>query len=322
MIFPEQTSTAFPLDEHNEPKTISNPYVIDEIRKGTKDITIILVASVHGNEIEGMKVIKRVFSDLHNHCPIDNIHIIGICASPEAQKAKKRFIDEDLNRLWNNQIFQYIHTIAPQKRNVEQRIILKLYAMMKFVIESAPNHVYLIDLHTFSSNGDAFIMGQLENDMAAYLNKVCHIPMVLNERDYIKNTIVGYWSRKKINAIIIEGGKKGTKKAINNIYYILCRALKGIAKKYIPPPIKLISDYSMDDRFPIQYSICYRYNAPSNHLFKMASDYINFQKINEGEVLATEAGKPIYSALNGHILFPLYQKKGDDGFFIVKRVRA
>ena len=52
----------------------------------------------------------------------------------------------------------------------------------------------------------------------------------------------------------------------------------------------------------------------------MNPGYSNFQKIKEGEVLAKDKHGEIVSHTDGMILMPLYQKKGEDGFFIIREV--
>jgi succinylglutamate desuccinylase len=49
----------------------------------------------------------------------------------------------------------------------------------------------------------------------------------------------------------------------------------------------------------------------------MQPGYKNFQPIKKGELLAQQNGKPIYSEWDAYIFMPLYQKQGNDGFFVV-----
>ena len=53
----------------------------------------------------------------------------------------------------------------------------------------------------------------------------------------------------------------------------------------------------------------------------MKPGYKNFQKISKGEVLAEDRNGHIVSQYNGRILMPLYQKQGEEGFFIIKEIK-
>jgi len=50
----------------------------------------------------------------------------------------------------------------------------------------------------------------------------------------------------------------------------------------------------------------------------MYPDYKNFQKVSKGEVIAKDKNGEIVAPVDALILMPLYQKQGDDGFFLIK----
>ena len=52
----------------------------------------------------------------------------------------------------------------------------------------------------------------------------------------------------------------------------------------------------------------------------MRPDYKNFQRIKKGEKLAFDDSEEVSSPDDGLILMPLYQKRGEDGFFLVKEI--
>ena len=63
-----------------------------------------------------------------------------------------------------------------------------------------------------------------------------------------------------------------------------------------------------------------KFDIAADGQFIMNPGYENFQIIKEGEFLATYNNKKIYSKSNGRILMPLYQSKGEDGFFLIKDI--
>jgi len=60
---------------------------------------------------------------------------------------------------------------------------------------------------------------------------------------------------------------------------------------------------------------------PEDH-FKMNKGFNNFQAIKKDIPLAQSNDREIVSKWNNRIFMPLYQSKGDDGFFIIRRIPA
>jgi hypothetical protein len=60
--------------------------------------------------------------------------------------------------------------------------------------------------------------------------------------------------------------------------------------------------------------------APEDE-FKMKPGFENFQKVRRGQVLAQDRYGQIRARENGMVLLPLYQKLGDDGFFLGREVK-
>jgi succinylglutamate desuccinylase len=53
----------------------------------------------------------------------------------------------------------------------------------------------------------------------------------------------------------------------------------------------------------------------------MRPGYRNFQRVAKGEIVATDRRGPVRTREAGRILMPLYQVKGNDGFFLVREFR-
>ena len=49
----------------------------------------------------------------------------------------------------------------------------------------------------------------------------------------------------------------------------------------------------------------------------MLPGFEGFQKITAGQLLAYDDGVEVRAPMDGRILMPLYQQKGNEGFFIV-----
>jgi hypothetical protein len=68
------------------------------------------------------------------------------------------------------------------------------------------------------------------------------------------------------------------------------------------------------------YEIRRRQGLEPTDEFKMNAGFENFQKLKKGQPLATLNGKVLKAHENAQIFMPLYQAKGDDGFFVIKKI--
>ena len=74
------------------------------------------------------------------------------------------------------------------------------------------------------------------------------------------------------------------------------------------------------DRVPSILEVCYRHALTGEDEFEMRPGYSNFQPVARGEVLAKDKHGSIRASEMGHILMPLYQGLGNDGFFLTRQV--
>ena len=54
--------------------------------------------------------------------------------------------------------------------------------------------------------------------------------------------------------------------------------------------------------------------------FKMLPNFKNFQRIKEGQIIAEDINGNISASDDSLILMPLYQKQGEDGFFLIQKL--
>jgi hypothetical protein len=64
----------------------------------------------------------------------------------------------------------------------------------------------------------------------------------------------------------------------------------------------------------------YRHPVCADDDFEMEPGFHNFDQIAKGQVLAHDRNGPVRAPETGLLLMPLYQKLGEDGFFIGRRV--
>ena len=69
---------------------------------------------------------------------------------------------------------------------------------------------------------------------------------------------------------------------------------------------------------PSKVQFLYKHIVEDNDEFVMNLGFSNFDEVQKGDWLASDKNGKILALSDGYILMPLYQKQGNDGFFIVR----
>ncbi len=79
---------------------------------------------------------------------------------------------------------------------------------------------------------------------------------------------------------------------------------------------KILSQAALN--LPKLTEFAYKHTLKPDDDFEMLPGFNNFDKIFKVQQLANDKNGPIYASIDGYILMPLYQKQGEDGFFIIQ----
>jgi hypothetical protein len=77
---------------------------------------------------------------------------------------------------------------------------------------------------------------------------------------------------------------------------------------------------SGSEGLPRVVEVRYRHHIEPADGFLMDPGYVSFQPVRAGQALGRDIEGPVRAPETGRLLMPLYQKLGQDGFFIVRRV--
>lgn len=281
--------------------------------------TIVFFGGIHGNETAGVFALKEVFSNI----PQEQVQgsIYAISGNLKALEVNQRYIHKDLNRLWLNGDWDVIKLNGKEHHeDAEQR---ELFNIIKTLFKEEEGPFYFIDLHTTSSKTLPFIT---IND--ALINRKFSsqfpVPVVLGIEEYLDGPLLSYINQLGYVSLGFESGQHDEVSAItNNVAFIYLSLVftKILAKEYIKDFNTYYSTLTKESESNKDiFEVVHLHKLQDNEDFKMKPNFKSFQNVSKGEVIATSQNKNIHSPYSAKIFMPLYQTKGREGFFIIKRI--
>jgi succinylglutamate desuccinylase len=299
---------------------------------------VIAIAATHGNEPAGVAALTEVFRMLEEEArAVPDFffkgQITGLIGNLTAYKAGQRFIDKDLNRIWNPEFVDgLLKKPIDELQNEEQELVQLLLKIRSLINQSRAKHLIIIDLHTTSAEGGIFSIPLEDDQESIQLAATIHAPVVLGLLKGLSGTLMHYASGnhflceglpEKVCCVAFEAGQHfdplSVNRSISAVISIL-RATACIGQEDVDHQHDdILLAYTAD--LPKLTRIMYVHHIGPDDHFTMHAGYVNFQPVHKGEQLAIAHNGPVFAPQEGLILMPLYQPKGTDGFFIVEVVK-
>lgn len=301
-------------------RSLSINRTIAEIHGSEKGPTVVFFGGIHGNEVSGVFALKEVFNTIPaNTIPVKG-SIYAISGNLKALKKGQRFIDKDLNRIWTLDNIYNKSSSAFVAEDQEQDEILKL--LEDIVYQNQPPF-YFIDIHSTSSKSIPFIT---IND--ALINRrfseLFPVPIVLGIEEYLEGPLLSYINQLGYVSLGIEVGQHDEKESIQNavafinLALVFTRSIKTEDMVGFRIYFNMLEELCKDKcSF---FEVKYREQLMAGDSFAMCGDFDSFQEISKGQLLAHKNSELINARENGLIFMPQYQKQGEDGFFIIRKI--
>ncbi len=301
--------------------------LIGKIESGNQGPTLVFSGGIHGNEPSGVIALVNVLNTLQKqNIPLKG-NLLAIIGNVQALHAGMRYITQDLNRLWTPDHIYKLHNggfdtneITPE---VEEMIAID-NKLIKFVKGKPAEHRYFIDLHTTSSFSAPFAAIDKMHQSIAFA-RLLPIPFIVNLDDYLKGTLLHYLDHINFGAMVFEAGQHDDPNSVRiheALIWMVLVTSGALAQHNVPNyegKLTLLS--GLHPNYNDAYQIIHR--EPANQPgFKMLPGFVNFQPIKKGQPLATTQSKQILSPYNGFMFMPLYQNQGQDGFFIIEKLKT
>lgn len=284
--------------------------------------TLVVVSGLHGNEPAGVRASQRIRDALTRAATPLQGQLILVLGNVTAFLEGQRFVERDLNRAWTAQQIRSLQEdggIGVEDR--EQRDLLET---LEAILAEAEGDVFLLDLHTTSAPGSAFsaVADVLRNRELAL---ALPVPLVLGLEELVEGTLHDYMGERGVVTVAFEAGQHEEPRAVDRAEAAvwITMASTGVARPddlpHYRPAVESLRRDSL--HMPRAVEMRYRQHVKSEDGFVMRPGYRNFQRVAKGEVVASDQRGPIRTREAGRILMPLYQAKGNDGFFLVREFR-
>jgi succinylglutamate desuccinylase len=302
---------------------------------------LLCVAGLHGNERAGVIAVEHVMEALHRRRPSMRGDFVGLAGNLAALECGRRYIDEDLNRMWQparvDAVLAGLRSEAGGSPTLpaepaegraslgasehwEQRQLLEALGQE---LGEARGDIFALDLHTTSAESAPFAtLGDTRANREFALK--LPLPIVLGLEEQIDGAMLEHLDQRGLVGIGIEGGVHGAEESVQaheDSLWITLAALEMLAIEDIPELARRrarLAHASLG--LPRALEVRYRHDIQSEDVFKMLPGFRNFAHVEAGQVVGSSSSGPVRSPESGRIFLPLYQELGNDGFFIVHEV--
>lgn len=286
---------------------------------------VVCIAGMHGNEPAGVHALERVFQHLSKTRPPFNGKLVGLAGNLGALERGNRYVHRDLNRMWSPERVQQLKAgnllEIETAETTEQR---ELLAALEIELAGKFSQAVFLDLHTTSSAGAPF--GLISDTLAnrRYAQRL-RTPIILGLEESIEGTLLNYINELGHAALGFEAGQHAAPIAVKNHEAAIWSALVTagcLPPEHVPSWRGLQRTLRESSRgLPLALEVCYRHEIRPADQFVMVPGFVNFQHLEQGELLAHDKHGEVRAPETGYLFMPLYQAQGEDGFFIVRAIK-
>lgn len=302
----------------------SNQHLIAGIRGFEPGPTLIVIGSIHGNEPAGALAAQRVAADIQRKRTLIRGEVVLLSGNTRALAQRVRYIDTDLNRHWTAaNISAVVSDSCFSSAKSEDLELRELLAQFERASERASGELYFLDLHTTSAHGVPFAtVGDTLRNRKFALNFPATIVLGLEEQ--IEGTMLEYVNNLGAVTMGFEAGQHDAQTSVDHHEAVIWIALvaAGLLRREEAPEFErsraVLEQAGGGARI---VEVRQRHAIAPDDAFVMEPGFENFQPVQRGQILAQDRHGRITAGETGMVLLPLYQKLGDDGFFLGRRVQ-
>ena len=308
----------------NHPTSIHKERLLAKFSGQLDQPYFICIAGIHGNENAGVQAVEQIIEKLNS----SNLELYGsfiaIKGNLKALNLQQRFIDNDLNRMLYPEMIDFVQSRSASEFEIhEQHELKNILDLIKPYLELARQGktVYLLDLHTTSAYGGLFTISS-NTTKGIEVGKRVGVPVIIGIDQVIRGTTVNFCEQNNLTGFAFEGGQHNDPTSVRNIeaaIWMFLEATEILSKIDIE---QYEAYQEIMDRYGALYpkvvQFKFRHHVKPDDDFIMNPNMKNFMQIDKDQIVAKDKHGYIKAPMSGMLLMPLYQKQGDDGFFITE----
>jgi succinylglutamate desuccinylase len=290
---------------------------------------IFVIGGMHGNEHSGIRAIELLIKMLEvEHITKPDFRfkgrLVGFVGNLQAIKSGTRFIDRDLNRIWDSdRITELMNNHSKPAFQEEFEMLALLKAMSHEVKKYSTDKILIIDLHTTSAKGGIFVVPSKKQESLEFAFSI-KAPVVDGLLDGISNPAQNYFDSNPwgvpVWSVSFESGMHQDPESVYVAIAALVNILKSIGSVE-PEDVESRHDHLLEYKSkgqPKLSHLLHIHKIEPGDNFIMRPGFENFQFVKKDTILARDRKGEIKCPEDAYLLMPLYQTKGNDGFFLVK----
>ena len=311
---------------------MQSPHFIGAYEGEQHGALFFVVTTLHGNEPAGAKAVAtllRLLQAEKDKKPAFEFRgkIVGLIGNTAARAKGKRYIDTDMNRLWQPDRIEFIGQQPTNKILLsEEREAYDLLTLIRAEIAAyQPTQLYFLDLHTTTAEGGIFTIVP-PNPESERIGLTLFATMITGFSSLLQGTLMSFFNGQfegiPATTLTFESGQHDDPESVTNAVSAIINVLRAIG---------CVHSHDVEDKhderlrrraekLPQVAELMYRHELRPGDNFKMRPGYHNFQPVAAKEILAEDRTGLIRAKTDALILMPLYQQQGNDGFFLVKPV--
>lgn len=284
---------------------------IADVKGGRKGPLLIITSGMHGNEPMGVLAAHDFIRSIEDNAPALRGRIVAFAGNLEALRLNQRFVDIDLNRIWDDETLE-AHE-ASERDDLWQHIT-------SVTQQTDYTKLVHIDLHSTSSPTVPFLaMSKTEPNQR--LSRKIPVPSIMELDKELKTPLLSKIASMGHASMAFEGGMIGSNLTYRNhlaLLWVITSVLKMLPEDFVTEPRFQHNFLLRQSQYPEKaFKISYVHRISPEDEFLMQPGFKNFQPVKQGVQLATDSRGAVTSPSNGLLFMPLYQARGSEGFYLL-----
>ena len=302
---------------------------------------LLCIGGVHGNEPAGVQALEEMVEMVLPRKDAMAGDFVAIVGNLHALAAERRFMSYDLNRAWTparveavqkrrradakRGPFEWGGRNKPRPTGPEESEMYRVLALLERVEARRRGPVYVLDLHTTSGKGGTFTSADDRPRHRRFALEV-PFPFVLGLDEHLEGTLLGYLDTLGYTTMACECGQHGEARAPARAVaatWIAIRAAGLLGDGDVPEARRSHEILRAEcAHLPRVLKTVYRHPFDEADGYVTRPGFSNFHPIRAGDVVGDDRRGEVAAPKDGLLLMPLYQKLGEDGFFVVREVEG